>query len=320
MQDSIDREQVLRKQAETDRDEARSTQKFLPSDPYVLRGLDAAVAMISAGDAMTLAAASEESVTAWSLPDGRRIAVGDTADLSPKHMAISHDGKVLLISGPREAVVMDIGSGQSHRWDLPRRGVTALAVSRDGAMIAIAFDDLSLTVFDRKGGPLGRVTSTTGAFERLAFGSGGVLGGLTDSRGLFWQCNQRMEEVARFNRSPLSAILDFTFDAAGTASLTLDASGAVHYYNLDGSTPEYRRAVGMGELVAGRFDPTGTAVLAIESTTMYAVSLETFEMRTPHMPLPVVDTPYVLGPGAVFIAHGSASGEVTVIPLAPAAP
>ncbi|MDG2292689.1 MAG: WD40 repeat domain-containing serine/threonine protein kinase [Phycisphaerales bacterium] len=320
MQNSIEREKALRKQAETVRDEALADQKFIPSTPYVLRGLDAPVSMMDIGEAMTLAAASEESVSVWSLPDGRRVGVGDTADLSPKHMAISHDGTALLIVGKQEAVVLDIASGQSYRWDLPRRGVTAAAVSRDGSMIAIAFGDFSLTVFDVKGGSLGRVTSATGAFESLDFGADGLLGGLTESRGLFWQCHNGIVEQDRFNMLGLVEVLDFTFNAAGTASLMLDASGTVHSYSLDGSGSASRRAVGMGELVAGSFDPAGTAVLAIEPTTMYVVSLDTYEMRTPTMPVPLEDTPYILGPEAMFIAHGSPGGDVTVIPLAQAAP
>ncbi|MCH2147923.1 MAG: WD40 repeat domain-containing serine/threonine protein kinase [Phycisphaerales bacterium] len=320
MQDSIEREIELRKQAETVRDEALAEQTYFPSTPYALRGLDAPVSMITIGDAMTLAAASSESISVWSLPDGRRVGVGDTADLSPRHMAISRDGKALLIAGKQEVVVMDVESGQSHRWELPRRGVTAAAISRDGSMVALAFEDFSLTVFNAKGSALGRVTSTTGAFELLAFGAEDMLGGLTESRGLFWQCRSGMVERDRFNLLGLVEALDFTFDAAGTASLLLDASGTVHHYSLDGSHSASKRAVGMGDLVAGSFDPAGGAVLAIEPNTMYVVSLDTYEMRTPAMPVPVENTPYALGPEAMFIAHGSSEGDVTVIPLAPVAP
>ena len=127
-------------------------------------------------------------------------------------------------------------------------------------------------------------------------------------------------EQDRFNLLGLVEALDFTFDAAGTASLLLDASGTVHHYSLDGSHSASKRAVGMGDLVAGSFDPAGGAVLAIEPNTMYVVSLDTYEMRTPAMPVPVENTPYALGPEAMFIAHGSSEGDVTVIPLAPVAP
>ena len=80
------------------------------------------------------------------------------------------------------------------------------------------------------------------------------------------------------------------------------------------------RAVGMGELVSCSFAPDGTAVLAIEETTFYVIDLETYELLTPSMPLPESDVPYVLGPRASFIAHGSVDGGITVIPLAPPAP
>ena len=114
---------------------------------------------------------------------------------------------------------------------------------------------------------------------------------------------------------------NLVFSPDGTSLLALSASGMVTSYNVEAAEEEsINRAVGMGEPVSCSFDSDGTAVLIIEESTFYVVDLSTYELLTPSMPLPESGVPYVLGPQASFIAHGTTEGEIKVIPLAPAAP
>ena len=169
--------------------------------------------------------------------------------------------------------------------------------------------------FTPSGQAMGRVRSTTGNFTHLAFGSRGTLAGSSDSRLTVWTLDPGPKEVSRYDLDLPGTQLDLTINQDDDAILILDSSGSVTSFPSDGSTPPVRQAVAMGQLVSGSFSPEGREVLAIEPSTMYVVDLETNELLTPSMPLPVADVPCALGPGASFIAHGTTAGEVTLIPL-----
>ena len=324
MQDSLANEQSLRLKAEAERDQAKAAtaRDFRPQTPYILRGLDAPVTHLAVSDAMSIAATTAESVTAWSLPDGRRTPAADTADLKPQFIEMSRDGRFLLIAGQREVSYVELETGRSYRWDLSRRRPTSVALSHDGGLIAMGFEDLSLNLFTPDGRQLDRVTSSSGAFSRLVFGPDDLLAAATEDRVLIWRNRDGLQEIGRLNHGFFSAVpADLVFTNEGGSLLLLSDSGVVSVYNIDASEEaSMNRAVGMGELVSCSFDPDGTAVLAIEETTFYVIDLETYELLTPSMPLPESDVPYVLGPRASFIAHGSVDGGITVIPLAPPAP
>jgi serine/threonine protein kinase len=323
LQEQIDQEQSLRIQAESERDVARasSPNEFHPVTPFALRGLDSpAMLLATSGSDDIIAAASSDAVAAWSLPDTRRRSTGDTGELSPRLMSMSLDGRVLAVAGAREIVVIDLVEGRDQRWNLLRRDPVSLAVNSDGSIIAIAFPDFSMSLFTPSGRSLGRVTSTTGNFTFLAFGASGHLAGSTDSRLTVWTIDPGPKEARRYDLDFPGEQLDLAVDPGNGSILMLDSSGSVTSFSTDGSTPPSRRAVSMGQLVSGSFDPAGGGILAIESSTMYVVDLATNELRTPSMPLPVTDVPYVLGPGGSFIAHGTPTGEVALIPLEPHPP
>ena len=323
LQEQIDQEQSLRIQAESERDEARasSPNEFYPATPFALRGLDSpATLLATSGSDDVIAAASNDTVAAWSLPDTRRRSTGDTGELSPRLISMSLDGRVLAVAGVREIVVIDLVEGRDQRWNLQRRDPVSLAVNSDGSLIAIAFPDFSMSLFTPSGRSLGRVTSTTGSFDFLAFGTSGHLAGRTDSRLTIWTTDPGPKEALRYDLDLHGEQLDLAIDPGTGSILMLDSSGSVTSFSTDGSTLPSRRAVAMGQLVSGSFDPAGGGMLAIEPSTMYVVDLATNELRTPSMPLPVPDVPYVLGPGGAFIAHGTPIGEVALIPLEPPRP
>ena len=326
MQDSLVREQELRQKAETERDQAQAIaeREFRPQSPYTLRGLDSPVVQIATTDAKTLAAISAESVAAWSLPDGRRRPAADTSDLKPKIMGMSKDGRYLAVVGRREVSFVELDTGLTNRWDLSRRRATSVAVSSGGELVALGFEDLSMNLFSPDGRQRGRVTSSSGAYSHLTFGPGNLLAAISGDRVIIWRIQDGLQEIGRHNHGFLSAApVDLVFSPDGSSLLALSSSGTVTSYNVDAAEEEsIKRAVGMGEAVFCSFDPDGTAVLIIEESTFYVIDLSTYQLLTPSMPLPEsgAGVPYVLGPQASFIAHGTVDGEIKVIPLAPAAP
>ncbi|MCH2149064.1 MAG: protein kinase [Phycisphaerales bacterium] len=324
MQAQLQQEQALRAQAESERDQAQAVveRDFRPQTPYVLRGLDSPVTHLAAADAMTLAGLTADSVAAWSLPDGRRKPAADTSGLKPGFISMSRDGRYMAVVGRREVSYVELETGRANRWDLSRRRPTAAALSLNGGLVAMGFEDLSLNLFTPDGRQLERVTSTSGAYSHLVFGPNNLLAGISDDRVTIWRYDGALKEIGRHNYGFLfSTPVDLMFTADGTSLLALSNDGVVASYNIEMSEEEsINRAVGMGDPVSCSFDPDGTAVLVIEETTLYVIDLSTYELLTPPMPLPEPDVPYVLGPKASFIAHGSANGEITVIPLAPVAP
>ena len=320
LKEQIDQEQSLRMQAESERDEAMATvsREFHPETPYSLRGLDSpAILLATSSSEEVIAGISAEAVAAWSLPDSRRRPTGDTAELAPTHLSMSSDGRFLAAAGDREIVVIDLLEGRDERWSLPRRGPVSMAINDDGSVLAIAFPDFSLGLYTPSGRSIGRATSTTGNFNHLAFGSGGHLAASTETRLIVWATDRGLDETAKYDLDLPGTQLDLAIDQTGNLMHILDSSGSVSSYSIDGSISPDRRAVALAPLVAGEFDPSGGGILAIESNTMYIVDLATNELITPSMALPVPEATYALGPGGTFIAHGTKTGEVTVIPLKP---
>ena len=324
MQDSLAREQELRQKAETERDQAMAVaaRDFRPQTPYELRGLDAPVTLMATADAMTLVATSAESVAAWSLPDGRRKPAADTSDLKPRFIAMSSNGNSLAVAGRREVSYVELETGRTSRWNMHRRRPTSIAVSPDGSLVAMGFEDLSLSIFTPEGRQLARVTSSTGSYSHLVFGVDNLLSAISGDRVTIWRIEEGLTEIGRHDHGFLTPEpIDLVFNTEGSSLLVLGKSGMVMSYSVESAKEEsINRAVSMGELVSGSFDPDGTAILAIEENTMYVIDLSTFELLTPSMPLPESGVPYVLGPQASFIAYGRSDGEITVIPLAPVTP
>ena len=267
----------------------------------------------------SIAATTAESVTAWSLPDGRRTPAADTADLKPQFIEMSRWGASCSSPGKREVSYVELEmvaatGGICH-------AVVPPALSHDGGLIAMGFEDLSLNLFTPDGRQLDRVTSSSGAFSRLVFRPRRSPGGRHRGSCTHQPQSGRIAEIGRLNHGSSPPFRPIWSSRTRVDCCCRFRTSVVSVYNIDASEEaSMNRAVGMGELVSCSFDPDGTAVLAIEETTFYVIDLETYELLTPSMPLPESDVPYVLGPRAPFIAHGSVDGGITVIPLAPPAP
>lgn len=322
LQSQVEAARQSQAKAEADRDSAlqqESQQPWIPQRPYALSGLSGSIeaGMFDASGG-SFCAVTEHAVGIWSLPDGRRWTDGDTGDLSPRHIAYSHDGSVLAIAGRSEIACFDLVSGTSHRWDLPRRDPVSLAVSDDGRSIAIGSDDFSISLYTIDGTSIGRTTSTSGDIMHLFIGedeAGQYIVGISDERMALWRIDGTIRRHGECDIPPgvLAAGLD---RAAGSICLMTD-SGTLVQCPLSMDPSEIRRrTLVSAKVLEADFDPRGGFVLIVEESTVSVWSIRTLQQRTPAMPRELEPTRmYALGPGGTSYARAAPSGSVAITPL-----
>ena len=307
--------------AEAQRDAAiqdAAPRRWIPTTPYVLKGLDGAIKACRIGPTgTTCCALTESSVGLWTLPDARRLSSGDTSDLAPRHLAYSRSGSVLAIAGRSEIICVDLDGGVEHRWTMPRPEPIAIAVSDDGTMLAISSDDFSVTLHRVDGTQVARTTSSRGAFTGLAFGSdeaGAFLAGASDGRVSIWRAVDGLAILRRVD-TPEDLLAIVCSESTGVVRVVA-STGLLISCPVDPAAGDIDRAsVGDGGLLQASFDPTGDAILVVRESNFEVWSLDTMRPSTPSMPRPAEAGVYALGPGGSSVAHADSTGTVTMTPL-----
>ena len=317
----VDTAQQQQAEAEAERDEARqqgTPRQWVPQQPYVLKGLGSRVnACVIDPTGSSCCAITATSTGIWTLPDARRWTEGDTGELHPGHIAYARNGTVLAISGRSEIACINLQTGEGHRWELPRRKPASLAVSDDGTMVALGFDDFSLSLYGIEGGRITRTTSSSGMITHLDFGTsdqGPVLVGVSDERLTMWEVGTKLVTRSRFTIP--GGILAVAVNSGATAAQMMTETGTLVTCPLSGDSASVQRRGLVSEQVKQvAFDADAGHVLIVEEGSMSVWSLDTMQPETPQMPLAVSAGIYALGPGGTMFAHADRVGTVTVTPL-----
>jgi hypothetical protein len=302
---------------ERERDDALSAQppkQWVPTDPYVLNGLTNRVRSCGANATGTVfAAITDTSIGIWSIPDAKRWTGGDTGEMKPMHMAFGGEGRILAIAGESEAVCIDLETGISHRWNLPRSQPDSIAVSLDGERVAIGFSDLSLGLYSIDGVLHGRTTSTSGRFAEITFGPGNLLAGLAEERLTVWKIEDGMEVIDRI-AVPVGG-LQISFGPGGRFIYLVTEEGTLVRCEPGSGTVPERNTLVKGPVKQADFDPLGGMLLVIDQASLTVWDLVEGTPRSPAMPLHMEPGSYALGPGASFFARGTRLGVVMITPM-----
>ena len=178
-------------------------------------------------------------------------------------VAFAPDGQSLFTAGPLDSVaVLDLGTGVQRQ--LPKAGkgkVGSMAASRDGLLLAVAYDDGLLLQDARTGAVVGQLEGHGRRVRSVAFSADGrrLVSGGNEGTLFVWDVRTRKPIWSR--RGHEGPAREVTFSPDGTVVASSGADQTVRVWTADTGEPVLHSTRHEGEVMSVAFSPDG-ALLA----------------------------------------------------------
>lgn len=281
-------------------------------EPITLHNQDTTISALAFTGPTGLISQAGDHLTDWDLstqtPTGWPIALR-----SPALMTMSSpEAQRLALTSGSKILIIDTEMGEvAHRISLDDRKVQALAISRDGSLVAYSLDDFTISVWSKERAKRKVLRLTSGEVLQLCFNAdNSLLGGLSGREALIWRLE---DEKLVFKMDGAEEPKAVTFVGERDLMAAVGSNGVLMMWDTHTGETLAPLSLMSAKLSALSIDPTGSMVICAEGKRVVVWSLPDRVMyklgRLAEPPVSVA-----ADPSSQTMALGFSDGSITVRP------